>query len=177
MQKAIAEKDNIFLIGFMGAGKTSVAQCLQQMFHMDVIEMDQVIALREGCSIPEIFDRYGEAYFRDLESNLLREISKSRGQIVSCGGGAILREENIKEMKRSGKVVLLTASPETILKRVGTDESRPVLKGRKTVDGISQLMEQRRAKYEAAADLIQPTDSLSIQNICIEIARKTGIAD
>ena len=115
MQKAIAEKDNIFLIGFMGAGKTSVAQCLQQMFHMDVIEMDQVIALREGCSIPEIFDRYGEAYFRDLESNLLREISKSRGQIVSCGGGAILREENIKEMKRSGKVVLLTASPETIL--------------------------------------------------------------
>ena len=177
MQKGLKTKDNLFLIGFMGAGKSTVAQCLQQMFHMEMIEMDQVIAQREGCSIPEIFQSKGEAYFRDLESSLLREISQSRGQIVSCGGGAVLREENIKEMKRSGKVVLLTATPETILKRVGKDDSRPVLKGKKTVDGISRLMEQRRAKYEAAADLIQPTDSLRIPDICMEIARKTGILD
>ena len=92
MQKALKTKDNLFLIGFMGAGKSTVAQCLQQMFHMEMIEMDQVIAQREGCSIPEIFQSKGEAYFRDLESSLLLEISQSRGQIVSCGGGAVLRK-------------------------------------------------------------------------------------
>lgn len=175
MQQDLGTKDNIFLIGFMGAGKSTVAQSLQRMFHMDLIEMDQVIAEQEGCSIPEIFSSKGESYFRDLESALLRKISQSHSQIISCGGGAVLRRENIEEMKRSGKVVLLTAAPETILERIGKDDTRPVLKNKKTVEGIAQLMEERRARYEAAADIIQPTDSLKINDICMEIARKTGL--
>lgn len=162
---------NIVLIGFMGSGKSTAASYLGRTNAMEIIEMDQIIAQREQMSIPEIFSVHGEEYFRNLETDLLKELQKQKNKIISCGGGAVLREENVIEMKRNGKVVLLTATPETILQRVKYDNSRPVLKNRKTIDGIRELMEQRREKYEAAADIIIPTDSRTIPEICEEIIR------
>ena len=89
--------------------------------------------------------------------------------IISCGGGAALREENVKAMKENGYVVLLTATPETIFKRVGTDQNRPVLNGRRSPEGIRELMEERRPKYEAAADITVSTDKKNPSQIATEI--------
>ena len=137
---------NIVLIGFMGAGKSTISDYLSTMFDMDIVEMDQVIAEREEMSIPDIFATYGEEYFRDLETNLLIEMQSHKNAVISCGGGAALREKNVAEMKKNGRVVLLTATPETIFERVKDSNDRPVLNGRKNVKGISELMEQRREK-------------------------------
>ena len=105
---------NIFLIGFMGAGKSTIAGELKDKLEMDRVEMDQMIVEKQGMSISEIFDEYGEAYFRNLESNTLIELQKRKQTIVSCGGGVVMREENTDHMKKNGRVVLLTAKPETI---------------------------------------------------------------
>lgn len=160
---------NIFLIGFMGCGKSTVAKSFSQMYGMDMVEMDQEISMKQNMSIPDIFEQYGEEYFRDLESALLKEIGAGARQIVSCGGGVVLRPENVAEMKKTGRIVLLTAKPETILKRVSGNEDRPILKGRKTIEDITALMEARCPKYEAAADIVVSTDDKSIEEICEEI--------
>lgn len=163
---------NIVLIGFMGAGKTTVSDYLSTMFDMDIIEMDQEVADREEMSIPDIFATYGEEYFRDLETSLLVELQDRKNVIISCGGGTALRENNVAEMKKNGRVVLLTASPETIYERVKDSDDRPVLKGRKNVDGIAELMEQRREKYEAAADIVVQTDHKTVLQVCEELVRR-----
>ena len=90
--------------------------------------MDEEIVRREQRSIPEIFQQQGEAYFRNLETGLLKELQKETNKIISCGGGAALRAENVAEMKKNGKVILLTAEPQTILNRVKYDNSRPNFK-------------------------------------------------
>lgn len=162
---------NIVLIGFMGSGKSTVSRALGQIFAMDVIEMDQVIADREGMSISEIFEVHGEEYFRNLETELLRELQNRKGVVISCGGGVPMRDENVIEMKKNGKVILLTASPETILNRVKNNHDRPLLENNKNVTFISELMEKRRNKYEAAADIVIQTDGKSAFEICEEIIR------
>ena len=156
---------NIFLIGFMGSGKSTVADYLCEKFDMDVVEMDQVIAERERMSISDIFEKHGELYFRDLETKLLVELQEKTNTVVSCGGGVAMRECNVTEMKKNGKVVLLTAKPETILERVENN---------KTVAYIAELMEKRREKYEAAADMIIETDGKSAQKICEEMIQRLG---
>lgn len=166
------ETCNIFLIGFMGCGKSTVAAKLNQMYGMHVVEMDQEISKRQKMSIPEIFEQYGEEYFRNLESALLEEIATGSGQVVSCGGGVVLREDNVAEMKKSGHIVLLTAKPEKVLKRVQKDDNRPILKGRKTVEDIQTLMEARCEKYEGAADIVVATDDKNIAEICDEIIQR-----
>lgn len=163
---------NIVLIGFMGAGKSTVSDYLSTMFAMDIVEMDRVIAEREAMSIPDIFSTYGEEYFRNLETNLLVEMQSRKNTIISCGGGAALRESNVAEMKKNGRVVLLTASPEVIYERVKDSDDRPILKGRKNVKGISELMEQRCEKYEAAADIVINTDDKTVRQICEELVQR-----
>ena len=163
---------NIVLIGFMGAGKTTISDYLSTVFDMEIVEMDQLIADREEMSIPDIFATYGEEYFRNLETDLLIEMQDKKNVVISCGGGVAMRERNVEEMKKNGKVVLLTASPETIYERVKDNNDRPVLQGRKNVAGISELMEQRREKYEAAADIVVNTDDKDVLTICEELVQK-----
>ena len=162
---------NIVLIGFMGTGKTTISEYLKEAYGMDIIDMDQEIVDREKMSIPEIFAIHGEEWFRYLETNLLIELQQKKNTVISCGGGAALRERNVDEMKKNGRVVLLTASPEIIFERVKDSDDRPVLRGRKNVAGIAELMEQRRAKYEAAADLIISTDHKTVPAICEEMIK------
>ena len=165
---------NIFLIGFMGSGKSTVASCLAKKYGMEIVEMDQVIVEREGMSILDIFAHKGEKYFRDVESQLLTEIQAKQDRVISCGGGVVIREQNVKEMKKCGKVVLLNAKPETILERVKDDKNRPLLQGKKDVSFIGDMMEQRRPKYEKAADLIIETDGKGAEEICKEIFDRIG---
>ena len=163
---------NIVLIGFMGAGKTTISDYLSMMFDMKLVEMDQEIADREEMGIPDIFATYGEEYFRNLETSLLRELQTGKNCIISCGGGAALREENVKEMKKNGRVVLLTASPQTIYDRVKDSNDRPLLKGNNNVEFIADMMEKRREKYEAAADVVIQTDGKTILQISEELITK-----
>lgn len=163
---------NLFLIGFMGAGKSTVSACLHSMLHMDVVEMDEIIAQREGMSISDIFAVHGEAYFRSLETNLLIELQATSNAVVSCGGGTPIRACNVAEMKKNGRIVLLTAQPETILARVKDSHDRPLLENNKNVSFISELMEQRRAAYEAAADIIIQTDEKTASEICEELLER-----
>lgn len=163
---------NIVLIGFMGAGKSTISDYLSTMFAMEVVEMDQLIVEREGMSISDIFETYGEEYFRQLETNLLIEMQEKRNVIISCGGGVAMRERNVAEMKKNGRVVLLAANPETILDRVKDSDERPLLNGHKNVEYIGKLMEARREKYEAAADILVHTDGKTVLEICEELIQK-----
>ena len=166
--------NNLFLIGFMGAGKSSVSAGLGRMLGREVVEMDERIAAQEGMSIPELFAQKGEPYFRACETALLKSFTQGAPRIVSCGGGVPLREENVAAMRESGTVVLLTASPEVILDRVKDSDERPLLQGHKDVPYIAALMEQRRPKYEAAADITVDTSQLNIEEVCRQVLRQVS---
>ncbi len=166
---------NIALIGFMGVGKTTVSRALGRLSGMPEVDVDRRIAAREGRSIPEIFETDGEAAFRDMETAAIRELTGGRpsgGQILSCGGGAVLRPENVRLLKEGGAIILLTARPETVLRRVGDGTSRPALGGVVTVEHIAGLMEKRRSAYEAAADFAVATDGRTPEEIAEEILRR-----
>lgn len=165
-------KEHIFLIGFMGCGKSTNARYLAKMTGAEQMEMDQKIVEDQGMAITEIFTRFGEAYFRDLETELIRSMKEMEPMVVSCGGGAVLREENVVLMKECGKIVLLTATPEAIYDRVKNSTDRPVLNGNMNVEYITELMEKRRPKYEAAADLVISTDMKNVREICEEILER-----
>lgn len=163
---------NIFLIGFMGTGKSTVADTFRKQYGMEIVEMDQAIVEKEGMSISDIFEKYGEEYFRNLETSLLKGMNGATDKIVSCGGGAVLRKENISFMKEQGKIVLLTASPEVIFCRVKNNKGRPLLQGKNTVEEIKAMMENRKKIYESAADIVICTDGKSLEIICKEIIEK-----
>lgn len=165
---------NIFLIGYMGTGKSTVASFLCDENNRDIVEMDETIEKQKNMSISDMFQRYGEAYFRDAESELLRTISMEENKVVSCGGGIVLRKENVALMRKTGIVILLSARPETILKRVKDDTNRPLLQGNKNLEYIREMMESRREKYEKAAEYIIETDDKTIEEICSEILKKVG---
>lgn len=168
------KQKNIFLIGFMGCGKSTMARLLAEDMHMELVEMDETIEKEEGRTINDIFATDGEAHFRDLESQLIVRIADKGGRIVSCGGGAILREENVANMKKNGTIIYLCATPETIYDRVHLSTNRPLLNGNMNVEYIGQLMEKRVAKYEAAADEVILVDDKEKLEILNEIKAKFG---
>ncbi|MDD6481596.1 MAG: shikimate kinase [Lachnospiraceae bacterium] len=163
---------NIYLIGFMGAGKSTIARTLVREQGCSLVEMDERIVEEQGMSINEIFEKYGEDHFRDIESRLVEDLGKKRGMVVSCGGGVVVRKENVQNMKSSGKIVFLTATPETVYERVKNSTDRPILNGHMNVEYIAGLMEKRRALYEEAADLTIATDGKTRDEICREILKK-----
>ena len=163
---------NLVLIGFMGTGKSTVAKYLSKQYHMDIIEMDALIEQREGMSIPEIFQVHGEPYFRSLETNLLKEMQNYENKIISCGGGAALRERKCpgNEKERKSHPPYSTSGNHSGTYQGG--QLPPSSKKRKNPESITLLMEQRREKYLAAADISVATDNKSISEICEEIIEK-----
>ena len=172
MYKKITNR--LYLIGFMGCGKSTVSKILGELCSLPCVEMDEEISKRAGMPIPEIFETYGESHFRDLESALIAEIAEGGPCVVSCGGGAVLRRENVSCMKNSGTIVYLTAAPETIYERVKEDTNRPLLNGHMEICHIVGLMEARRDAYENAADVCVATDGRTPADIAREIAGITG---
>ncbi len=165
-------RNNIFLIGFMGAGKSTVAHALQEICHMELVEMDERIEACEHMTIQEIFAKKGEDYFRTLETQLLLDMERKQGCIVSCGGGVPMRACNIEAMRRSGRIVYLSARPQTVLERVRDSHTRPLLEGKMNVEYIEALMRERRPEYLAAADITVETDGKCAQEIGEEILQK-----
>lgn len=156
----------------MGAGKSTIAACLKDMLGMKLVEMDARIVEEQGITINEIFEKYGESHFRDIESQLILTLGEEGNTIVSCGGGVVVRPENTEYMKKNGKIVFLSATPETIYERVKDNDDRPILRGNMNVEYIAGLMEKRRALYEGAADVKIDTDGKSVEDICNEIKSK-----
>ena len=163
--------NNIYLIGFMGTGKSAAAAYLMRQYGLPRVEMDREIEADCGMSVAEIFADQGEEAFRQRETLLLRKITEKEEVVVSCGGGVPLRKVNVDLMHASGTVILLTASPETILKRVEHSNDRPILNGRKNAEGIRQLMEQRQKDYAEAADYVISTDGKRVADVGEEIYR------
>ena len=157
----------VYLIGFMGSGKSTIAAMIRKETGCKLVEMDARIVEEQGMSINDIFAKYGESHFRDLESDLVRRIGEEGNAIVSCGGGVVVRPENVKTMKATGMIVFLKASPETIYERVRYSTDRPILNGHMNVEYIAELMEKRRALYEAAADAI----------VCVDGKTKTQVKE
>lgn len=162
---------NIFLIGFMGCGKSTMARLLAKNLSADIVEMDETIEAESKMSINAIFENYGETYFRDLESELIKRITQKGGVIVSCGGGAILRSENVECMKENGQIIYLSASPETIYERVHRSTNRPLLNGNMNVGYISELMQKRLPLYQAAADKTIVVDGKTEGEVLEEILK------
>ncbi len=159
-------KRNIFLIGFMGAGKTTVARALHERCGMQLLEMDEKIEAQEGKSISRIFDEDGEAYFRSLETKLLEELKGRENTVISCGGGVPMRAANVGAMRESGSIVYLSAEPGTICARIRDEHTRPLLEGHMNVAYIEGLLRERLPYYQSAADLSVATDNRSPDEIC-----------
>lgn len=165
-------KQRIYLIGFMGTGKSTVAQALSRETGYPVKEMDRELVKICGMDIASVFAKYGEEYFRQKETELLKAIASGDSCIVSCGGGVVLREENVRVMQESGNIMLLTAKPETVYRRVCKDTGRPLLKNRMSPEGIQELMEERREAYERACSVKISTDGKAPDQIAKEIINK-----
>ena len=164
----------VFLVGFMGTGKTAVANALSNNYGLKKIDLDAYIEMKEGVTIADIFASQSESGFRDKETKYLRQILKQNYQVVSLGGGVILRDENVEMIKEKGVIVLLTAKPETILKRLENDNTRPLLKDNFDLDYIKNLMAERNEKYNATANMVISTDDKTIEEICKEIVETLG---
>ncbi len=162
---------NIYLIGFMGTGKSTVACELRRQTATILVEMDQVIEEQQRMTVTEIFQKYGEEYFRERETELLRDLGTQENLIVSCGGGSVLRDINTEVMKKSGRIVLLLAEPETVYERVRHGVNRPVLNGNMNLEYIRELMGKRSARYKEVADISVSTDGKNAADICAEILR------
>ena len=157
---------NIVLIGYRGTGKSTVGRLLAARLGRELVSTDAEIVKRAKRTIPEIVAQEGWEYFRNLESNICRELADHDKLVIDTGGGAILRTENVEALKKNGSVFWLTASVETIAKRIGDGNQRPSLTGTKSfVDEIQDVLRERTPKYQAAADHSIATDNRSISQL------------
>lgn len=155
---------NIYLVGFMGTGKSTIGNALAQRIGWEFLDLDQKIAEREGRSISDIFLTEGEAYFRDVEATLLAEVSVRDKHVVSTGGGAVIRPSNRERMKTTGFVISLHADKETVRDRATREAGRPLLDPRDFDRRYDMLMKERKSFYEQA-DLQLDTSSLSVEEL------------
>ena len=151
---------NIILIGFMGTGKTTIATQLARILKMRYVSVDDLIEKREKRTINEIFTTEGEEYFRDVESEIISQLCGLEGQVIDAGGGAVIRENNIENMKSSGILICLTADEETIMSRTKKYKHRPLLNVEDPKARIRTLL-AKRAPFYAKADHTIDTGKLT----------------
>lgn len=152
---------NIYLVGFMGTGKTAVGRLLARRLKRKFFDLDDLIEEEERMSIPDIFAKKGEPYFRSAEKRVLFKVSLQDNLIIACGGGIVIDEENIDCMKKTGKIICLSASADVILKRTSKYTHRPLLNVVNPKEKIEELLKQRAAYY-ASADIAIDATRLSV---------------
>lgn len=164
-------RDNIFLIGFMGAGKSSVGRRLADVLDKGFYDSDREIERRVGTAIGWIFDLEGEAGFRARERDMITELAGKKDIVLATGGGAVLDESLRKVLAERGFMVYLRASPETLSQRIGRDKTRPLLGSEQPMETVRQLLAQREALYQGLADVIVDTDELAVKDVVREIRK------
>jgi len=153
----MSKANNIFLIGPMGAGKTTIGRHLATLLHKRFVDVDHEIERRTGVTIPVIFEIEGEAGFRRRESTLLTELSQDEDIVMATGGGAVLMEENRRILKERGTVVYLHADIDTLVERTRRDRNRPLLQTEDPRGKIEELLRQREPIYREVADVVVDT--------------------
>ncbi|MBD8026083.1 shikimate kinase [Ureibacillus sp. Re31] len=158
----------IYLVGFMGCGKSAIGRRLSYFLRMPYYDMDHEIVRQQGMSIPEIFEKYGESHFRALETEFLRNF-RDEACIISTGGGVAINEENRKIMRRTGLVFFLDATFEDIYIRIKNDKNRPIVQ-RSTKQELEQLYHTRRKFYRTAGHIRVLTEGRTLRQIVEYIA-------
>lgn len=149
---------NIYLVGFMATGKTSVGKELANRLNMEFFDLDDLIEQRENMAIVDIFKQKGEPYFRKAEKEAVKDISLKKDLVVGCGGGAIVDEENLATLKRSGLIICLKTEVDVILERSKGTVQRPLLNVENPRERISELLKKREPFYNQADYVIDTTD-------------------
>lgn len=162
---------NIVLTGFMGTGKSGVGRILAKKLSYILIDSDAEIEKEQKMSITDIFKQHGEAIFRDIESDIIKRLSDMENVVISTGGGAVLRESNIENLRKKGVIVCLTASPETILRRVEHSNERPLLHVDNPLQKIKELLNSRE-QYYRNADITISTEGKGLREIASEVLEK-----
>jgi shikimate kinase len=165
---------NIYIVGFMGTGKTAVGKELAKNKKWQFLDLDDLIELREKRTIADIFAQEGEPYFRHLEKRVLQELSREKKFVVACGGGIVMDKDNIKVMKETGIIICLTAHPEVILKRTCGYAHRPLLNVSDPKKQIELLL-KLRAPYYARADKTIDTSKLTVGQVVQKIIKTTTV--
>ena len=167
---------NIILIGFMGSGKTTVGKILSQTLQRKLLDSDHAIEDHTKRSISDIFEKEGEKAFRDIETEVIKNISAQSGMIISCGGGSLERDENVKELKKNGIIIWLKPPFKVILSRIIHSSHRPLTKiteGNKTVEEtLRKRYMDRYLTYQSAADIIINTGNRNIYSVVNEVVKR-----
>ncbi|MEN2994504.1 MAG: shikimate kinase [Thermodesulfovibrio sp.] len=164
------KRPNIVLIGFMGTGKSTVGKIISKKLNFTYTDIDELIEKTMGMKISEIFEKFGEERFRDIETEMVKIVTKKHNQVISTGGGVVLREENILNLKNSGLLFCLKANAEKIFERIKNCKNRPLLMVENPKDKIKELMDKRKPLYEKA-DFIIDTDDLSAEEVAEKIIK------
>lgn len=159
---------NLVLYGFMGTGKSTVSKYLSSKIETPYVDTDNYIENKMSITISEIFSRYGEKFFRNLETNICKEFSNKTNLIISVGGGTVLNDKNVKYLSKNGKFVFLNTSIDIIKTRLKYDSSRPLLKSDNFSKKIENLFFQRLPLYKSISDVIIDCNN-DIENTCNQI--------
>ena len=160
---------NIYLVGMMGSGKSTVGKILAKQLGKQCIDLDYQIEKKVGESIESIFQNEGELKFRYYETLELKRISNS---VVACGGGIILSNENLNLMKRNGRIIYLKATLDELERRLIKSKNRPLLKNRDLRDSLEKILNERKRKYESIPSISVHTDGLTPLEVSNAIFRK-----
>jgi len=160
------QHSNIYLIGPMGAGKTTIGRQLARQLRMDFIDSDRVIEERTGADIALIFEKEGEDGFRKRESAIIDELTRLKNVVLATGGGAVLDADNRERLSARGDVVYLSSDLDTLVERTSRDRNRPLLHGEESPATILQrIMQQRDPLYRETASIVVDTSNSSIRNV------------
>jgi shikimate kinase len=162
---------NIILTGFMGVGKTSVGTQLAKDLGFTFVDTDKLIEADQDLGITAIFEKFGEPYFREVEARIVQEVMQGESQVVSTGGGAVIRDTNREAFKKAGFVACLTARPEVIFDRIKHEAHRPLLRTPDPLAKIRELLDSR-AKFYAQADAVIDTSEKSVDDVIREIKER-----
>lgn len=161
-------RKNIIITGFMGTGKSVVAEELARKLKMKFIDMDRIIEECQGTSVSDIFARYGENYFREQENELVKELSLKENMVIATGGGALLSSDNARILAQMGEIICLYADPRTIYDRVKRKNDRPLLKGENILNKINFLLEERKKIYDKIKCKVDTTN-FTVQEVVDKI--------
>ena len=166
------EKRNVYLVGLMGAGKTTIAKVLAKRLAYQFVDSDHEIEARTGVSLPTIFEIEGEEGFRKREAQVIEDLPSLRGRVVATGGGAVLRAENRVNLQGSGLVIYLNVPLQTLCERTRHDKNWPLLRVSDPLRKLKELHQQRDPLYRSIADLVVSGSRISAQSVLQLLLKK-----